>query len=345
MTAPCQACQAARQPAPVPRPDTWPPVQPADRSCSHPDCAQGLAWQWRPGPWDGPRAGRGRWLPPEDHLCPTHVAAADAALAVARAAAELAGCGLPGRLQSYDWSRTSEYTDSDGAIVHSADRGSITQAAFARFQAALPPSTLGITPWNKSLALVMRGLCRPDARVDSWLIMGPVGSGKSTMVAATVAGLVRAGRRCRYVTETDLWAMVRRQWGQTARKHHRTPDVVQDLVDVPILALDDIGTIEAPKPWHVDGMERLICGRYDAGRPVLLTTNATLQQLADSYGERVASRLAEMLGRGDRYMQMGGPDWRTGRIRSSPAAPAPAADTTTGACSECGYDPCRMNCS
>lgn len=298
-----------------------------------------MRWTWREGPAEGPPYRRGRWQPPDVHLCTEHQAAEAKAEHAAELAKLLADSGLPKRLQVYSWDRVQEYRKG-GKIVAHADRAAVTHAAFQRYQAELPEGTLGITPWNKSLARTLRRVCEPGTRVRSWVIMGPVGSGKSTLVAAAVAGLLGRGVPCRYVTEADLWAMVRAQWGRVAKKHHQAPDVVQQLVDVDVLALDDLGTIEQPRPWHVDGMERLVCGRYDAGRPMLITSNATLQQLADTYGERVGSRLVEMIGRGRRYVRLGGPDWRTGLIRADEPAQAAAAPEALP-CSECGHSPCR----
>lgn len=354
----CQAAAAAAQAARAEaqrlasRPVPWPPDEPIPLVCQGNDCTVVQRWTWREGPWDGPAHQRGRREPPPTHLCPEHQAEAVAARAEQQLRDKLAASGLPQRLQGYRWDRVLEYRDSAGQLVPYDERGRITHAAFQRYQARLPEDTLGITPWNKALAGTLRALCKGDASVLSWLIMGPVGSGKSTLVAATVAGLLARGLDCYYLTEADLWARVRQQWGQTSKAGARRLDVVQALVDMPVLALDDLGTIESPKPWHVDGMERLVCGRYDTGRPMLITTNATVQELADTYGERVGSRLVEMIGRGRRYMRLGGPDWRTGLVRvedlpaaataSTTAEPEPEPEPTdTTPCPDCGYHPCR----
>lgn len=261
----------------------------------------------------------------------------------------LGASGLPERLQGYRWISAQEYRDSKGRTVRNADREAITEAAFRRYQASLPEGVLGITPWNKKLAQLLREVSRAPT-VRSWLIMGPVGSGKSTLVAATIAGLLGRGIECLYITEADLWGKMRAQWGSTSRRAAKI-DVVQALIDVPVLALDDLGTIEHPKPWHTEGMERLVCGRYAAGRPMLITTNASLGELADTYGERVGSRLIDMIGRTKRYGRLGGPDWRSGRMRFDSAAvsesQAPQVCVTCDKapcecpCPECGHYPCR----
>jgi DNA replication protein DnaC len=341
---PCADCVAAAEAARVEalRPAVWPPPQPQPWICHTSGCDTELPHVWVDGTWHGPSWQRGRWSPPSSYLCPACTEAAEAAERERQIQLRIADTGLPVKLRGYRWDRVREYTTTRGERVRHADRGRITHAQFQRFQRELQPGTLGITPWNKRLAQTLRGLCTPGMPLQSWIVLGPVGTGKSTLLAATVAGLVGRGLECRYITEADLWALVRSQWGNTSRKAARV-DVVQQLVDVPVLALDDLGTVEQPRPWHVDGMERLICGRYDHGRATLITTNATLQQLADTYGERVASRLVELVDRGQRYVRLGGPDWRTGTVRPDEAPPAssPTEQPADGSCSECGYSPCR----
>jgi hypothetical protein len=279
---------------------------------------------------------------PEIVMCPEHATLKREQVTLER----IAESGLPGKMQAFRWDQVQEYRDVAGELVLHADRSTITHEAFQAFQDGLPGGVLGITPWNKTLALRLRALCQPGVNVQTMMIVGPVGSGKSTLVAATVSGLLGRGLACSYLTEANLWAMVRKQWSQVTKKSHRAPDVIQQLVDVPILALDDLGTVESPKPWHVDGMERLICGRYDNGLPILITTNSSLDELADTYGERVGSRLVEMIGRGARYVELGGPDWRTGEVRPDDLeeAPPPTQEPAQARCMVCKSTPCKCEC-
>ena len=330
------------------KPAQWPPEEPPPAECTEAGCGTKLPYIWRDGPWYGHLYKQGKWLAPnEETLCEPHIASQKQAAEESALRKLITSSGIPRRMESLRWSSYQEYRDGTGELVTVTNRDSVTPDDFLRFTAGLPLGTLGITPWNKQLAGRLRLLSRPSARVETTVIMGPVGSGKSTIMAAAIIGLLARGTVCRYITEAELWALVREQWSQTSKKQLRARDVIEQLVDVPVLGLDDFGTTESPKSWIVDGIERLVCGRYDAGRPILITTNVNLDGLANIYGERVASRLAEMTGRGARYVQLGGPDWRTGIVRHDHKPATPAACHTCGhepcrcECSECGYHPCR----
>lgn len=331
----CDACVTAE--AEASRPAVWPPPQPSARPCAAPECDTPQPYVWADGPWNGPSWARGRWMAPDTILCHTCASRQRAEAERREALERIEASGLPAHLRAFRWKVNLEYTDRQGRAVPELERDSITHAAFQRFQNALPDGTLGITPWNKSLARILCAMCLPSVPVQSWLMVGPVGSGKSTLMAATITGLLERGVEARYITETDLWALVRAQWRETRRSAHRV-DVLQALIEVPVLALDDLGTVQQPKPYHREGMERLICGRYDRGLPILITTNCTISQIAEHYGERVASRLSEMIDRRTRYKLLTGPDWRTGMVR--PSRPTPAA-SSAASCSECGFRPCR----
>lgn len=364
----CDACGSANRERKhaASKPQEWPPEEPPPAECTEVGCKVQIPYVWRDGPWYGPLYKQGRWVAPSDvsreerlavkefipdpgcgYLCEEHIATRKATADAKALRKSITSSGLPIRMQSLRWSRYLEYRDADGQIVKAANRDSVTQEDFLRFTNSIPPDTVGITPWNRHLAGRLRSLSGPSARIETTVIMGEVGSGKSTLMAAAIIGLLARGVVCRYITEAELWALVREQWSQTTKKQHRARDVIEQLVDVPVLALDDIGTTESPKPWIVDGIERLVCARYDLGRPMLFTTNVDMDGLANIYGERVGSRLSEMTGRGARYIHLGGPDWRTGVMRHAHQPATATACHTCGRtpcrceCSECGYHPCR----
>jgi DNA replication protein DnaC len=61
-------------------------------------------------------------------------------------------------------------------------------------------------------------------------------------------------------------------------------------VALPLLALDDLGS-ENPTHWARDRLYTLINGRYLGQRPTIVTTNLSLEALAERLGDRTVSRL------------------------------------------------------
>ncbi len=78
-----------------------------------------------------------------------------------------------------------------------------------------------------------------------------------------------------------------------------------------MLALDDLGATECLVAWQRNLIEHIVCARYDASLPILVTSNIRLADIANLHGERVASRLSEMVG--GRMRELVGFDWRTAR--------------------------------
>ncbi|MBQ4417368.1 MAG: DNA replication protein DnaC, partial [Butyrivibrio sp.] len=56
------------------------------------------------------------------------------------------------------------------------------------------------------------------------------------------------------------------------------------------LIIDDLGT-ETPNSFTLGRFFSLINDRLQAGRATVVSTNLTLNDLADRYGERIASRI------------------------------------------------------
>jgi DNA replication protein DnaC len=68
-------------------------------------------------------------------------------------------------------------------------------------------------------------------------------------------------------------------------------DIVQNLLNVDILVLDDIGAIRTTD-WSFDILYRIIDSRYSAMKPTIYTSNLTLKEFADLIGDdRITSRI------------------------------------------------------
>jgi hypothetical protein len=194
---------------------------------------------------------------------------------------------------------------------------------------ALP--TMGITTWNATAARTVRAW-RPEAPGPHGVILlaGPVGGGKS---ALSLAGLGDAIRRdpdldALFMPEPTLLEIMRLE-ASGARKRGMLARVSQ----VRALVLDELGSTERISDWHRDAIEFLIGTRYNAALPTLITTNLTLPELGELYGDRVLSRLVESLGGVRRqlpgFRELVGVDWRTDTPHPPTPKPSPPKSTTT----------------
>ena len=83
--------------------------------------------------------------------------------------------------------------------------------------------------------------------------------------------------------------MKRQTWGRGWRGDGRHD---AGTVDVPLLVIDDIGS-SRQTDWAANEIAALIERRYAHALPTLVTTNQTLDQIADNIDARTASRLRE----------------------------------------------------
>ncbi|RKH14159.1 DNA replication protein [Corallococcus sp. CA053C] len=151
-----------------------------------------------------------------------------------------------------------------------------------------------------------------------YVLSGPVGTGKTHLLAATLAHLVlEMGVRARYVEISLLYATIRRgfQDGKSGG------EIIGPLSEVEVLAIDELGKGRG-SPFEMETLDELIARRYNAGRTTLFATNYSLEPerkgarstaptgyratddartamkdaelLRERVGERIYSRLCEM---------------------------------------------------
>jgi DNA replication protein DnaC len=139
---------------------------------------------------------------------------------------------------------------------------------------------------------------------------GIYGIGKTHLVAAlanqlvdtlnaavSINGYVVAQPRpVAFCAEPGLMARIRATFNEGARESDET--IYDQLERVRLLIIDDVGK-DPPRDlsfvqrvWY-----RLIDARYRSERPVILTTNLTLDEFGEHIGGAVADRLREMCGR------------------------------------------------
>ena len=123
--------------------------------------------------------------------------------------------------------------------------------------------------------------------IERWLttrdvnivLLGPVGSGKSHALWATIGRMHRESVRWSGGSVPTILDSLRPD-------RERTFDAAAD-----VLLLDDIGT-EKPTEWTAEQLTRIIDSAWSDCRPVLASSNLAPKDLADWLGPRAWSRLA-----------------------------------------------------
>lgn len=142
--------------------------------------------------------------------------------------------------------------------------------------------------------LVVRATERITPRIaihrgPSLLLLGKVGRGKThqafgAMRALSVSGALAAWK---FATAADVYAQLR------PRPRIDSEEVFRSYLDAPVLVIDDLGAAKNSE-WTEEVNYRLINHRYQHSLPTIVTSNVAPLDMAHEFGDRVASRLAEM---------------------------------------------------
>ena len=68
---------------------------------------------------------------------------------------------------------------------------------------------------------------------------------------------------------------------------------VQDILTCDLLAIDDLGSEPMMRGVTVGSIYHVISERHNASRPMILSTNCSVQQLYEKYEDRIAARLCD----------------------------------------------------
>jgi DNA replication protein DnaC len=123
------------------------------------------------------------------------------------------------------------------------------------------------------------------------LLLGPYGSGKSGLASACLSALYpsfsRTHRSVRFVSTVTLLAMLRQ-----AQDDKRVEQTHRAHIMPTLLVLDDLGA-ERLTEWGHERVYQIVNDRYERHKPTWVTSNLTVDALAEAVGERTFSRLLE----------------------------------------------------
>jgi DNA replication protein DnaC len=138
---------------------------------------------------------------------------------------------------------------------------------------------------------------------------GAVGTGKTHTCWAIKKqyDLPAAYRFLRIWNVVDMMHEIKADFDRSLYDKRHLEEELTDPKDHHVLILDDLGA-EKATDFVAETLYRIVNFRYNHMLPTIITSNCTVQELADKIGERSASRIVEMcdiimLTGGDRRMQ------------------------------------------
>ncbi len=120
---------------------------------------------------------------------------------------------------------------------------------------------------------------------ENLLFMGSPGLGKTHLTLAIVSGVIEKGFMAFYGPAENLFSLVLSERFSTENKGS-----FEAMLNCDLLVIDDLGT-EVLTEMSKSILYNLINGRLLSKKPTVINTNLTMKEIADRYGERVASRL------------------------------------------------------
>ncbi|KLU61865.1 DNA replication protein DnaC [Peptococcaceae bacterium CEB3] len=131
--------------------------------------------------------------------------------------------------------------------------------------------------------------------VKGFMLVGPVGVGKSHIAAAIFNQLTKQGKACIFQNVPELLDTIRATYSVTASSSEA--DLLRVVKQCDILILDDLGAErhrEGGNDWATEKLFTVFDYRYRNDLPIIVTTNCQPDILEDLIGKRISSRIREM---------------------------------------------------
>lgn len=128
----------------------------------------------------------------------------------------------------------------------------------------------------------------PNNKIKTILITGKTGVGKTFLSQCVARNIIDKGHLVSFVTAFGM--------NNLLLKYHSTfndtkSSYIDMLLDPEVLIIDDLGTEPILKNITIEYLYLVLSERSRHGRPTIITTNLSLDQIINRYGERIYSRI------------------------------------------------------
>ncbi len=120
-----------------------------------------------------------------------------------------------------------------------------------------------------------------------WLV-GDVGTGKTTLAMIVSAAALEAGHTVAIYSLPRLLNLIRDEIGT----ENSLLDLLDKLSGVDLLHIDDLGA-QHTTPWRLEQLYSIVDARYQAGRPIIATTNLLPTDLAKQMGRQIHTTVTD----------------------------------------------------
>ena len=121
------------------------------------------------------------------------------------------------------------------------------------------------------------------------ILTGGVGIGKTYAVSCIANGLLNDEIGVICVSINSLLRRFKDNYSNGISENV----ILKDISEVKLLIIDDLGT-EQNSEWFNTMFYEVIDNRYRQDKPLIITTNLTIEQIEKKYHARITSRLFEM---------------------------------------------------
>jgi DNA replication protein DnaC len=115
------------------------------------------------------------------------------------------------------------------------------------------------------------------------LLGGPVGVGKTFVLASIAKALVARGVRVKFIDFFQLLAEVKAGYGENRSEM----TIISPLIDVDVLLIDELGKGRNTE-FELTILDQLVMGRYNANKAIVASTNCLFQETSPNYAYNIA---------------------------------------------------------